>query len=48
MRRLEQKESKYCCHRKVEHKNGWIKRGKAKQNKVGEKERLGSPALMLE
>ena len=22
MRRLEQKKSKYCCHRKVKHKNG--------------------------
>ena len=44
VRRLEQKESKYCCHRKVKHKNDWRKgrlifRGKAEQNKVGSKER---------
>ena len=26
MRRLEQKESKYYCHRNVKHKNGWSKR----------------------
>ena len=25
MRRLEPKESKYCYHRRVKHKNGWSK-----------------------
>ena len=25
LRRLEQKESKLCCDRKVKHKNGWRK-----------------------
>ena len=34
MKRLEEQESKYCCHRKVKHENGWSKRTRSLKTRL--------------